>query len=187
MPLDDERIERYSRQLILQEIGPRGQEALAGARVAVIGTGVAAERVVAYLGAAGVGRIAADPMLHALVDPAQPDCRMVALDAVANAHVTVAIVTGTSPDAVTADVEGWRPRAGATLWIAAGCAGGVPALPRATACVVPPELVTLRDALLGTVVATEAVKAILGIGEPLAGKTLAYDPTTATVAIVAAG
>jgi molybdopterin/thiamine biosynthesis adenylyltransferase len=59
MRLDDEQIERYSRQLILQEVGPRGQERLLAARVAVVGTDAAAERVVAYLAAAGVGAIVA--------------------------------------------------------------------------------------------------------------------------------
>ena len=44
----------------------------------------------------------------------------------------------------------------------------------------------LRDALLGTVVATEVVKALLAIGAPLAGRVLAYDPETAAVTSVAA-
>ena len=48
--LSDEQIERYSRQLILAEVGPHGQERLGAARVAGVGEGVAAERVVAYLG-----------------------------------------------------------------------------------------------------------------------------------------
>ena len=39
MRLDDEQIERYSRQLILAEVGPRGQERLGAARVAVVGDG----------------------------------------------------------------------------------------------------------------------------------------------------
>ena len=51
--LDDERIERYSRQLILAEIGPHGQERLLAARVAVVGGDAAAARLIAYLAAAG--------------------------------------------------------------------------------------------------------------------------------------
>ena len=47
------------------------------------------------------------------------------------------------------------------------------------------SLADLRDALLGTVVATEVVKAILGIGTGLRGRALSYDPDGATVAAVA--
>lgn len=61
MRLDDLQIERYSRQLVLPEIGPRGQATLAAARVTIATTGAAAERVVAYLAAAGVGTLALPP------------------------------------------------------------------------------------------------------------------------------
>lgn len=190
MPLDDEQIERYSRQLILAEVGPRGQERLGAARVAVIGTDGAAERVVAYLAAAGVGWIAADAALHAAVDPAQPDFRIVPLPDPATGPLDAVVVTGATTDAVAARLPAWSAHAGATFWVAAGGAGGAPPCPRcasaahADAADVPPELTALRAALLGTVVATEVMKAILAIGVPLTGRVLSYDPTTATITSV---
>ncbi|MEO6026391.1 MAG: hypothetical protein ABIR79_05945, partial [Candidatus Binatia bacterium] len=71
--------------------------------------------------------------------------------------------------------------------IADGRAGATPPCPRcadATAPSAPPiptELLALRDAFLGTTMATEVVKALLTIGIGLAGTVLGYDPTTATV------
>jgi len=190
--LDDEQIERYSRQLILAEIGPRGQERLGAARVAVVGDGVAAGRVVAYLAAAGVGWIAADEALHAAADPAQPDLRLLPLADAATGSLDVAVVTGATVEEMATTLSTWQKRAGAVCWIAAGCAGGSPPCPLCDAATLgaaadaPPELTALRAALLGTVVATEVVKALLAIGVPLAGRALAYDPETATITSVAA-
>jgi molybdopterin/thiamine biosynthesis adenylyltransferase len=88
-------------------------------------------------------------------------------------------------------VDTWRTHAGAALWIADGLAGALPPCPHCAADArtqpaIPADLVALRDALLGTVVATETVKTLLAIGTPLAGRVLAYDPATATVASAAA-
>jgi adenylyltransferase/sulfurtransferase len=55
MTLDDERIERFSRQIILPEIGARGQERLLQARVLLVGLTPAVMTALAYLAAAGVG------------------------------------------------------------------------------------------------------------------------------------
>ena len=56
-PLDDRRIDRYSRQLLLREIGSRGQQALFESRVRVRGTAREAELVATWLSGAGVGVI----------------------------------------------------------------------------------------------------------------------------------
>jgi len=185
MRLDDERIERYSRQLILKEVGPRGQERLLASRVAVAGTDVAAARVVGYLAAAGVGAIAAEPALHGGVDPEQRDCTLTALADAPDA-VDVLVVSGGSPDASAATLAPWRDRAPVRIWITGGYAGGVPPCPR---CALASRdardggfpLAMLRDATLGTVVATEVVKALLAIGTPFTGRLLAYDVNAATI------
>ncbi|MDA0257920.1 MAG: ThiF family adenylyltransferase, partial [Cyanobacteria bacterium] len=49
--------ERYSRHLLLPEVGPVGQERLKGASVLCIGAGGLGSPLLLYLAAAGVGRL----------------------------------------------------------------------------------------------------------------------------------
>jgi adenylyltransferase/sulfurtransferase len=55
--LTDAQAERYSRQIILPEVGGAGQKRLLGGRVAVVGAGGLGSPVIAYLAAAGVGTL----------------------------------------------------------------------------------------------------------------------------------
>ena len=55
--LDHQDIARYSRHLILDEVGVEGQRRLKGASVLCVGTGGLGSPVLMYLAAAGVGRI----------------------------------------------------------------------------------------------------------------------------------
>ncbi len=165
----------------------------------MVGGGIAAERVVAYLAAAGVGWIAADAELHAAADRAQPDLTLVTLDVARTASsgapgtpgaadaplVDVLVAVGASFDEATRRCDD-ATRARATFWTTAGCVAALPPCPVCVAAALTPstppaELVALRDAFCGTVVATEAVKALLGIGVPLAGRVLVFDPTSATI------
>ncbi len=57
MALTNEQIERYSRQIILPNVGGRGQDKIMKAKVLVIGTGGLGAPCSFYLAAAGVGKI----------------------------------------------------------------------------------------------------------------------------------
>lgn len=57
MNLTEEQIERYSRQIILPEVGGKGQEKLLNAKVLVIGAGGLGSPVALYLASAGIGKI----------------------------------------------------------------------------------------------------------------------------------
>jgi molybdopterin/thiamine biosynthesis adenylyltransferase len=57
MVLDDQQLLRYSRHILLNELGIEGQEALLASHALVIGAGGLGSPVALYLGSAGVGRI----------------------------------------------------------------------------------------------------------------------------------
>lgn len=57
MAMTDEQIERYSRHIILKEVGVKGQKKLLGAKVLIIGAGGLGAPAAMYLAAAGVGTI----------------------------------------------------------------------------------------------------------------------------------
>ena len=57
MEFTESQIERYSRQIILKEIGGEGQKKLLNARVVIIGAGGLGSPAACYLAAAGVGTI----------------------------------------------------------------------------------------------------------------------------------
>ena len=57
MAMTDEQIERYSRHIILKEVGAKGQKKLLNASVLIIGAGGLGAPAAMYLAAAGVGKI----------------------------------------------------------------------------------------------------------------------------------
>ncbi len=57
MAMTDEQIERYSRHIILKEVGAKGQKKLLNAKVLIIGAGGLGAPAAMYLAAAGIGTI----------------------------------------------------------------------------------------------------------------------------------
>ena len=57
MTLSKNELIRYSRRLVIPELGPAGQEKLKAAKVAVIGAGGLGTLALGYLAGAGVGEI----------------------------------------------------------------------------------------------------------------------------------
>ncbi|WP_136688712.1 HesA/MoeB/ThiF family protein [Halorhabdus amylolytica] len=55
--LDPEQLDRYSRQIVMEDIGPDGQGALLDGSVLIVGIGGLGSPIVQYLAAAGVGRL----------------------------------------------------------------------------------------------------------------------------------
>jgi len=164
--LDDSQIDRYSRQIVLSEIGGRGQERLLAAEVWIHGDGDGALTCARYLAGAGVGRLAlADVTIRdALAREARnPDCRL-------------AGEPSRSPDvviAIGARLPSELPRAATILWGSAS-AESVSRLvaPAGRVCAACLDELTSREApgdgsaqLLGTLLALEALRALLGLGQ----------------------
>ncbi|MFB6184598.1 MAG: molybdopterin-synthase adenylyltransferase MoeB [Haloarculaceae archaeon] len=55
--LDAAQLDRYSRHIIMDDVGPEGQKALLDGRVVVVGAGGLGSPVIQYLAAAGVGTV----------------------------------------------------------------------------------------------------------------------------------
>ncbi len=55
--LDDKEIDRYSKHLMLREVGVKGQKRIKAAKVLIVGLGALGSPIAMYLGAAGVGTI----------------------------------------------------------------------------------------------------------------------------------
>jgi molybdopterin/thiamine biosynthesis adenylyltransferase len=146
--LSEQQIARYSRQIILQPVGGKGQQKLLSGSAAIIGGGDMATTAALYLTAAGIGKItlvganAIDPGdLEAL----NPDCHVVlssvSLDAAGAEEITrrhdVIIVAGAAADTVAslnlACVRWRKPlvwgNAGRSIGWMAVLAGGQPGSP----------------------------------------------------------
>jgi molybdopterin-synthase adenylyltransferase len=122
MALREEQILRYSRQILLKEVGGRGQEALLGGGARLEGSGPAALTAAAYLAAGGTPVVASETRLG----PAAPGFLASAGDVgLPAAELLARVLPEVNPDAVS-PVAGGRlaelPAAwsGQAPWVALG-------------------------------------------------------------------
>jgi molybdopterin/thiamine biosynthesis adenylyltransferase len=228
MSLTEQEILRYSRHIILPEVGGRGQKKLKSASVLLAGLGASGSAAALYLAAAGIGQITLwDP---ALVTPhdlesgiahdrsriGMPRARSAAapMRAINPAAVIEVLdregdVLGSVPahQVVLASAGDWgalseatrKSGAPAVLYGAHGASGAVAAfgcgdgqpcfrclgVDQARAAGLFPEegvlpAIAAAAGVTGVVAATEAIKLILGAGDPLFGRVLCYDGWRAT-------
>lgn len=69
MALSDTQIERYARQILLPQVGGKGQERLLQAAVSISGAHRGSEEAAQYLAAAGVGQLQMADALREKVEP----------------------------------------------------------------------------------------------------------------------
>jgi molybdopterin/thiamine biosynthesis adenylyltransferase len=195
--LTDEQIERYSRQIVLPQVGGRGQEKLLSSSVALVATDELSSSAALYLAAAGVGTLSLGAPTAAAIAGMNPDCRTRPLAAELNANTAMAMVRAhdlvigadLTPDASSLLNTVCMTAEKFLVWgNAAGCVGQVTTFAGHQAdapcygCLhLPPpqqpssEFAAMTAALVGTLVATEAIKILLGITAIHTGLLLIYD------------
>lgn len=165
--LDEAQIERYARQIVLPEVGGRGQARWLAARVALLGGGDAAVVAATLLGRAGVGvlTLADGPLV---LPDLGPDCR-VAAGADPDADVTVAlgVPAGNARGPVVRGTAARGVLRVATL-VGRPCAACDDACESPTEPLAPPAALAL-----GALVASEALRVLLTM--PVAGRTQTLD------------
>lgn len=197
--LTDEQVERYSRHIILPQLGVRGQERLLAAAVAVVGDDMTAATANLYLAAAGIGRLTItqdDNAVHDLT-ALNPDCHISQMPAemsredaavLVRAHDVVIDASGSHAISIVlnrACVELEKP----LVWGRVNGAGGevtvfvsrwedgpcYACLIRSPAARSDPQLFAAAPSFVGSLQATEAIKLITGVGETLRGRMAVYD------------
>ena len=170
--LTDAQVERWSRQIVLPEVGARGQERLQKSRIALAGDGAAATTAALLLGRAGVGALDVDERIGTLPDVA-PECRV--SRASTDGVDVLVVLTGEEPPPDTG-VSGilWSNEAGTPvvfgmlaprlvvatlLW--RSCLACFPDTWPLRDAELPPEVSPAARTMLGALAANEALRVLL--------------------------
>jgi len=197
--LSETQIERYSRQIILPQVGGRGQTRLLSGVLTIWGSGDLAATAGRYLAAAGVGYLRVSSSTAALIDGVNPDCHVVALEADARAQTVdgAAAVLCAGADRATCARIGAACVAAGVPWMVGDATGtvgwmyscdGVDA--SCYGCVAqavghagrgcgPLEQVTAG--FIGTLLATEAMKVMLNLRSATVGRRIVFDAPSGDV------
>ena len=208
MALTDEQVERYARHLILKGLGVKGQKRLLASSVLIIGAGGLGSPAALYLAAAGVGHIGLvdgdvvdmsnlqRQIIHTTARVGAPKVESAATAIRAlNPAVTVATSYELVDASTIACVLAGKPYIHAGV---VGFAGQVmTVIPGEGPCYrcifrdmpAAGEIPTCKEAgvlgavvgVIGSLEATEAVKLIAGVGEPLVARMLTVDALTMNI------
>lgn len=172
--LREDQIQRYSRAILLPQVGGRGQRRLLEASASVVGGGLAARVALAYLAAAGVGvlrTLAGDEALVADMRDLNPDVRWTA-EAPRAGDLLIAVGRAApgnwSGPWIHGAVRGRR------LTVSRFPAGW----PVGRAAEDSIEVDAGAAMLLGTLLATEAQKVLLGLADPDVAESWTLDRET---------
>jgi molybdopterin/thiamine biosynthesis adenylyltransferase len=205
--LSDEQVERYSRQIILPGVGGK-QSRLLSATVAVVAAGEVGHTAAVYLAAGGIGRLRladASPEAqetHRQIAALNPDCTVTLESSSADGRrrCIAAAAVAASDDLAGAGLInqscvrhgvpfllGWDDEGGTHVAMFAGhddslaCWSCRPAGGRQPE--IARECQPATAAFAGTVIATETMKSVLGIGTSLLGKRLTYTGESSEVTL----
>ena len=184
MTLSDAQIDRYSRQIILPQIGAQGQQRLLQSAVAVGGDGALAEVVALYLAGAGVGRIALQGIdreaLRAAIMDLNPDVEvrfgeLGGADLLLLCNGTLAQIDGAAASRrpAIAGGDGWLVVASnASICVSCGARAAIASAAVASTS----DLDSPARGVIGSLMALAAVKFLVGIGDPPRHAWLRFDP-----------
>jgi molybdopterin/thiamine biosynthesis adenylyltransferase len=199
MEFTEEQINRYSRHILLPEVGGKGQKKIAKAKILLVGAGGLGSPAALYLAAAGVGRIGLidsdvvdltnlqRQILHHTPDIGRPKVlsgkeKIQAL----NPDVTVSMyeerLTAGNALKIFADydvvIDGFDGRVTTIVPKKSACYRCVfkaPPPPGLVASCQEAGVIGVLAGIIGTIQATEALKLVLGIGQPLTNRMLDFD------------
>lgn len=185
--LSEEQIRRYSRQILLPEVGGRGQRRLLGAHARLHADGTLGEVAALYLAAAGVGAITwandVPAAVRECVAAINPDCRLGVGEPTTAPDVELELGETASGDRSTGSapriVITWHGRVARLQRLLPGRSACPLCLPPPEGEPAPPG--PAAHAALGSLAAVEALNALLGIGEPLIDRVLELDLPTCRV------
>ena len=176
MALTDEQIERYSRHIILKEVGAKGQKKLLNAKVLIIGAGGLGAPAALYLAAAGVGTIG-------IVDADEVDLSNLQRQVI---HTTADVgklkvesaaetMKAINPDVTVNTFQGqlmtYVPGQGPCY----RCVFQSPPPKDAVPTCKQAGVIGAMGGVIGSLQAMEAIKYIIGQGDLLTGRLLTYD------------
>jgi molybdopterin/thiamine biosynthesis adenylyltransferase len=206
--LTDSQIERYSRHIVLPEVGGRGQETLLRSSIALLGEGQSVVTAALYLVAAGVGKLALPEEHTVYLRGLNADAHLSTLEGRTIddlVDMVDIVICSTAPCAVAETANASCVARGTPLvWataqdevgylalfesVSAGapclaCLGELPAVPR-TGAAAATLLGTPVAAMVGSLLAGEAIKVLLHVGERRTGRLWVFSAHDASVRDVA--